>query len=42
MCLDQTKPEFTAMRNAVLRNIGHAFVRMGQYAEAMTVYSQVG
>lgn len=38
ICLDQIRSD---VRNSVLRNIGHAFVRMAYFTEAMTAYSQV-
>lgn len=41
MSLDQIPFVHQLMRNKVMKNIGHAFVEMGQYAEAIASYEHV-
>lgn len=41
MALDQTPQTHQAVRNRLLQNIAHAFVRLGQYADAATAYGHV-
>ncbi len=41
MALDQLPPAAAHARAAVLRNVGIAFVRMGQYADARTAFEGV-
>jgi hypothetical protein len=41
MALDQEQYHSQKMRNNILRNIGHAFVKMGQYADAISSFEHV-
>jgi intraflagellar transport protein 88 len=41
MALDKLPKECQSMRNKILKNIGHAFVKIGKFQEAITSYETV-
>jgi intraflagellar transport protein 88 len=41
MALDKLPKECQTMRNKILKNIGHAFVKIGKFQEAITSYETV-
>eukprot|EP00049_Salpingoeca_infusionum_P015355 m.298032 g.298032 ORF g.298032 m.298032 type:complete len:836 (-) comp15859_c3_seq1:96-2603(-) len=41
MALDQVPAEKESMRNAIMRNVGHCFIRLGQYNDAMKTFEHI-